>query len=101
MEYPLLSCQTAPYEILILGELDGRWSEWFHGIEISLEAHVSGWSCTRLTCPPIDQARLRGILNKIWDMNLLVISANRIPIKLPDQQARPEDENSKGFANDR
>jgi hypothetical protein len=96
MQSPWLSFGTAPYEILILGELDDRWSEWFHGVEILLEAHRSGTKYTRLKCPAIDQVRLRGILNKIWDMNLLVISVNRRPVRLPERQTRHESENSTG-----
>lgn len=70
--------ESSPYEIQIRGQLDDRWSEWFDGIEITIEPSGDRLTLTTLNCPAIDQAKLRGILNKIWDMNLNLISVRRV-----------------------
>jgi hypothetical protein len=69
----------SPYRICICGVLNFRWSEWFSGIEISMEHSETRPPFTILTCPAIDQARLRGILNRIWDLNLSLIALQQIP----------------------
>jgi hypothetical protein len=73
---------TSPYEIRIHGELDERWSEWFSGIRIHVESSEVGPPQTTLQCPPMDQSRLRGIMNKLWDLNLSIFSV----IRLEDQE---------------
>lgn len=70
--------ESSPYEIQIHGELDERWSDWFDGIEITIEHTGDRIPLTTLNCPTMDQARLRGILNKIWDLNLNLISLRQV-----------------------
>ena len=62
----------ARYRIKVRGRLDERWSDWFNGMTITPERGI-----TTLT-GAVDQAKLRGILSKIWDLNLTVISINRL-----------------------
>lgn len=62
------------YQIELQGNLDHRWAGWFNGMVISSEASSR---LTTLTGSIPDQAKLRGILNKIWDLNLTLISLNR------------------------
>jgi hypothetical protein len=57
------------YEIKVRGQLDEKWSEWFGGMTITFDSDV-----TTLTGPVVDQAALRGMLSKIWDLNLTLIS---------------------------
>lgn len=71
---PSIQGESSPYEIQIHGELDERWAEWFNGIEITIEHTGDHLPLTILNCPAMDQAKLRGILNKIWDLNLSIIS---------------------------
>ncbi len=66
------------YEIRIEGRLSAEWSGWFNGMTISVQDARDGAGYTTLTGPIIDQARLRGILDKLWDMNLTVISVRRL-----------------------
>ena len=74
--------QTAPgkqdrvelYEIRIKGHLADRWSPWFDGLTITLEQ--SGH--TLLTGPVVDQAALHGLLRKVRDCGLPLISVNHI-----------------------
>ena len=62
------------YEIKIDGHLGGQWSDWFDGLTITLEDDEQ----TLLTGPVIDQAALHGLLKKVRDLGLLLLSVNRV-----------------------
>ena len=64
--------QPFMYRIEVRGLLDESWSEWLNGFQIE-----HGQQTTVLTCEGIDQSRLRGILCKLWDINLTVVSVIR------------------------
>lgn len=66
------------YSIQILGCLDQRWSEWFQGLELTVSHEQGGMALTTINCPSADQAQLRGILNKIWDLNMKLISVRQL-----------------------
>jgi hypothetical protein len=53
------------------GHLDKKWKDWFEGLEISYKANN-----TVLTGKIKDQAQMHGILNRIRDLNLNLISIN-------------------------
>ncbi len=72
------SLRGGTYQIEVLGKLDPRWSHWFDGLEIVLEVRGDGLPITTLRGPVADQAALRGILNKVWDLNLTLISVTPI-----------------------
>jgi hypothetical protein len=65
------------YCIEVQGRLDERWSEWFDGMEVAYACTSDGLSITTLTGPVVDQVALRGILSKIWDLNLVLRSVSR------------------------
>ncbi len=60
------------YEIRLKGHLDDRWVEWFEGLAITLEEDGN----TLLTGPVIDQAALHGLLKKVRDLGLPLISVS-------------------------
>ena len=62
------------YEIRIKGHLEGRWADWFGGLTITLEDNGD----TLLTGPVIDQAALHGLLRKVRDLGLPLLSVNRV-----------------------
>ena len=58
------------YEIRLKGHLDDRWAEWFEGLTITLEDNGD----TLLTGRVIDQAALHGLLKKVRDLGLPLLS---------------------------
>ena len=62
------------YEIRLKGRLDGRWATWFDGLSLSHESDGT----TVLSGPVIDQAALHGLLSKVRDLGLPLISVTQI-----------------------
>lgn len=65
------------YHIKVQGRLDKRWSDWFSGLAVEVQGEIGNPPITTLT-GPLDQAGLRGVLSKIWDLNLALVSVVRI-----------------------
>lgn len=76
-----MSHGTAPrvYRIRIEGQLREQWASWLGGALITLtpDSRVPGQTIVMATVP--DQAALRGILNKLWDLNLTLLSISALP----------------------
>ena len=64
------------YEIRVEGHLAERWSDWFDGLAIHKEPDGE----TVLTGPLSDQAALFGVLTRIHDLNLVLVSVCRIKV---------------------
>ncbi len=64
----------ARYEIRVKGVLDGRWSAWFDGLEVTSDE--SGQ--TTIAGPVVDQAALHGLLAKVRDLGLRLLSVRPI-----------------------
>jgi hypothetical protein len=62
------------YEICIKGHLDNRRADWFEGLTITREANGE----TRLTGPVADQAALHGLLRKVRDLGMPLISVTLV-----------------------
>jgi hypothetical protein len=62
------------YEIRLKGHLDARWVKWFDGMAISLDENGN----TLLSGPVADQAALHGILKKVRDVGLPLLSVNTV-----------------------
>ena len=67
--------QTAQYQILLKGTLDSSWSEWFDGFAITVQGDE-----TILIGIVCDQSALHGILAKINDLGLPLISVTRLTL---------------------
>jgi hypothetical protein len=75
----------ARYQIKVQGRLSENWSDWFGGMRVTFERRSDDASITTLTGVVADQAALRGILDKIWDLNLTLISALPIEVDSKDE----------------
>jgi hypothetical protein len=62
------------YEILIKGHLDSQWTDWFEGLTITLEEDGN----TLLAGPVVDQAALHGLLKKVRDLGMPLISVIQV-----------------------
>ena len=62
------------YQIRIKGHLGPHWTEWFGNVTITLEDNGE----TLLTCLVVDQAALYGLLRKVRDLGMPLISAIRV-----------------------
>ena len=75
--YPAGSDQ-ATYQIRVRGKLDKRWPDWVGGMTLAFERVEDDRTVTVLTGTVADQAMLRGILARLWDSNLTLLSVARI-----------------------
>jgi hypothetical protein len=66
--------QQPCYEIRLKGHLDSQWTEWFGGLTITLEEDGT----TLLTGPIIDQAALHGLLKKVRDLGMPLVSISPV-----------------------
>ena len=62
------------YQIVVKGHLDSEWSDWFDGLTITLLDNGE----TILSGPIVDQTALHGVLIKIRDLGLPLLSLMRI-----------------------
>jgi hypothetical protein len=62
------------YQIRLKGHVGSQWTDWFGGATITLEANGE----TLLTCPVVDQAALHGLLRKVRDVGMPLLSVIRI-----------------------
>ena len=68
------SDQPLVYEIKIEGHLGTQWKDWFDGMTMKLNENGE----TVLTGPVVDQSALHGLLKKVRDLGMPLISVNRI-----------------------
>ena len=79
------------YQIRIKGHLGRRWTDWFEGLTISLEDNGD----TLLTGPVVDQAALYGLLRKVRDLGVPLLSVIRLTTGYADASAvTPKQEQS-------
>ena len=70
--------EQARYAIQVQGWVGRRWAEWFDGMTMTYGGTEADAPVTILTGPIADQAALRGLLTKIWDANLTLVSVARV-----------------------
>jgi hypothetical protein len=73
------------YEIRVAGRLAPRWSAWFDGLTLTPDADGT----TVLRGPVVDQAALHGLLQKLRDLGIPLVSLTQLPSTRPAQPAHP------------
>ncbi len=66
--------QPMVYQIRIKGHLSREWTDWFGSLTLTLEDNGE----TLLTGPVVDQAALHGVLKKVRDLGMPLLSVNRV-----------------------
>ncbi len=75
------------YEIRLRGHLDSRWEAWFDGLSLSNESDGT----TIIGGPVVDQAALHGLLQKVRDLGLPLVSVTQVQPDQPEcPPARPD-----------
>lgn len=67
--------QPTIYQIRVHGHLDSQWTDWFEGLDITPSENGE----TLLTGPVIDQAALHGLLKKVRDLGISLVSV--VPVQ--------------------
>ena len=75
--------QAMVYQIRLKGHLGPQWTDWFGDLTITPEDNGD----TLLTGPVVDQAALHGLLRKVRDLGMPLVSVNGVK---PDPAERPE-----------
>jgi len=66
------------YAIQVQGKLKEEWSAWFDGMTVTFTKDSNWGPLTTLVGAVADQSALRGILTRIWNLNLTLISVSRL-----------------------
>lgn len=75
-EHTSPSLPSTYYEIRVRGQLDSSWSDWFNdGLKVTPQENGE----TLIAGPVPDQAALQGLLMKIFDLRLMLLSLTRVP----------------------
>jgi len=72
------------YEIRVKEQLGQHWSAWFGGLTVTNEANGE----TALTGEVVDQAALHGLLSKVHDLQLTLLSVRSVETDSPTQKGR-------------
>ena len=81
----------AHYEIRVEGVLDHRWAAWFGGLHVETDG-----TQTVISGLLTDQPALHGLLTRIRDLGLCLISVRRLPGSEAGNQAQPSDSGPAG-----
>ncbi len=73
------------YEIRLTGHLDEHWTAWFDGLIVSHESDGN----TVISGEVVDQAALHGLLQRVRDLGLPLVSVRRVDIDQPDLPTSP------------
>lgn len=73
------------YELRLDGHLDQRWAAWFDGLTLTRRSDGT----TVLRGPVVDQAALHGLLQKVRDLGLLLVSVAQVEPDPPHQPSQP------------
>lgn len=79
MQIPREQINFRDYQVVVNGRLELAWTEWM------AVTCIAGETTTTLILTMADQTALRGLLSRLWDLNLTVISVNPVVVG-PDKE---------------
>ncbi|MGH2515558.1 MAG: hypothetical protein ACRDHP_07870 [Ktedonobacterales bacterium] len=82
--------EAGRYEIRLKGHLDTRWAIWFDGLRLSHERDGT----TLIQGPVVDQAALHGLLRRVRDLGLPLVSVNQVVPNVDPTPANGPDDNT-------
>lgn len=88
-EWQTAVSQPTIYQIRIKGHLDSQWTDWFDGLTITLEEDGD----TLLVGPVVDQSALHGLLKKVRDLGMPLVSVVQIQVSEAQQDDSKKGEN--------
>jgi len=88
MPHPPRRDVPSTYRLRVDGHLDQHWSSWFG--DLTLTHEVDGTTC--LTAAVADQSQLHGLLTKIRDLGVTLISVEVVDATTTERAARPTPE---------
>jgi hypothetical protein len=77
--------EVGRYEIRLTGHLDARWTAWFDGLTVTYESDGT----TVISGQVPDQAALHGLLQRVRDLGLPLVSVTRVDIDQSDLPTNP------------
>ena len=76
---PPSGSEAGRYEIRLKGRLDARWTAWFDGLTVSYDNDGT----TVISGQIVDQAALHGLLQRVRDLGLPLVSVKQVEGALP------------------
>ena len=76
----MITTPPGRYEIRLKGHVERRWAAWFDGLTLTRESDGT----TLIHGPVVDQAALHGLLQKVRDMGLPLVSVTQVDPDQPD-----------------
>ena len=70
--------QPVAYQVRVTGQLGSRWADWFEGLTITVDG-----GDTLITGPVVDQAALHGVLKRVRDLGMPLVSVSPVEPGLP------------------
>jgi hypothetical protein len=77
-EISLPPCISRTYQITVEGKIDASWSDWLGGMQLVSRKEADDMIVTTLSGVLTDQAALRGLLIRLWDLNLVVRAVQQV-----------------------
>jgi len=74
---PQRTDSSSQYEITVIGILHESWTDWLGGMQITVCDEEDGTAITILRGLVLDQAELRAVLNRLWDLNATIVTVKK------------------------
>ena len=77
--------RSLQYDVRVKGQLDARWTAWFDGLSLTNESDGT----TTIRGPVVDQAALHGLLQKLRDIGIPLVSVTQVDLDQLDAPTTP------------